>query len=126
MSEEKTATRAGDRNVRFHDLAERRAIEGEMPSKARALKRYNGSPLGLNQRAESGLPWYCLPACCSVMQEERQEKIFYISDSKVPEPTHAPAVGVPMTHIGKVRLHTICAHLSVNVLPEKCVSVEFL
>lgn len=50
-----------------------------MPSKARALKRYNGSPLGLNQRAQSGLPWCCLLQCNA---GESQVEILYISDTR--------------------------------------------
>lgn len=51
----------------------------------RAPKRYNGSPLGLNQHEER-VTW------CSVMQK-RKEHLFYISDSRASEPTHASAVG---------------------------------
>lgn len=81
-----------------------------MHFKIRALKRYNGSPLGLNQFAESGLPR------SHFLQRnagERQERIFHMSDSSFSESTRASAVGVPMMHIEKVRLHTICVCLSV-------------
>lgn len=67
-----------------------------MPSKTRALKRYNGSPLGLNQRAESGLPWCCLLQCNAV---ERQGEDYFLYQPL--EPTHASAVGVPMTHCSR-------------------------
>lgn len=69
-----------------------------MPFELIALKRYNGAPLGLNQHTENGL--HCNAG-------EKQKEIFYVSDSRVSEPTHASAVGVPMTHTEKLRLHTI-------------------
>lgn len=49
-----------------------------------------------------------------------------MSDSRVSEPTRASAVGVPMTHIEKVRLHTICVCTSVCQCPHCVLQNKFL
>lgn len=79
----------------------------------RAPKRYNGSPLGLNQHEER-VTW------CSVMQK-RKEYLFYISDSRASEPTHASAVGGAVTHTNKMRLNTIVLTYSLKK-EKKCLT----
>lgn len=61
-----------------------------------------------------------LPAAVYCRREAREKYV------RLPEPTHAPAVGVPMTHTEKVWLHTVCLPVCQCSDLEMCFKIQFL